>query len=397
MAFPTGWTRLAVIDDFQVVGGPHTNFPVLLNEDLLSVALGIADNGGGDLRYSSDAAGSSQLACDCVDFDTSGSTAEVHVTVPSLSNASEIHVWAKPGDSETQPAVGAAFGRNATWPDDEAVFHMGDASGGAVDSTGNGNDATSETATLSYGEVGQVGGAIGFAGGALNTPSDDALQTTGDLTLSCWAWWPAVPPSNQFEIISRRQPNSDRNYSWRNRQGKANLLGAGSHSASSTLPTEQWVHMAVTRTSGGAVTHYLNGSADGTGSVTLNTITGHPTALGNDSEFESGEFFLDEPRVHFGIRSADWIATEFANQSDPASFATATAVAASNVLTPQTGSVMFTGYQPTLVQTHVLTPETGSLRWTGYRPNLVHEGTGAVTVRGQHHGFQFAFGRMGRL
>jgi hypothetical protein len=100
------------------------------------------DVGGGDLRFSSDEAGTTQLACEIVDgLDV------VWVSTDGLSVATglTIYVW---GDNTgaSQPATGAAFGRDAVWVDYRAIYHLSEtantAAGGYLDSTGNGYDGT---------------------------------------------------------------------------------------------------------------------------------------------------------------------------------------------------------------------------------------------------------------
>lgn len=139
-----------------------TNFPVLIDAavlnnlpfDIWSIAL----NGGGDIRFSSDVNGSNRLACEIVSFDTGAGTAEIYVNVPSISATVNTPIYIFYGKAgQSQPAVGAAFGRNATWNSDYIfVNHLN----GSTDSTGNtGMQSFSGTVV-----PGKVGSAVDFNG-----------------------------------------------------------------------------------------------------------------------------------------------------------------------------------------------------------------------------------------
>ena len=93
MAYPTGWTlrHKIVIDHTKVSGGSNlSNFPVLFTEaNFLSDIFSQSDNGGGDVRFSSDESGSTRLACEISIWNTSTSKAEVYVKIPALSASSD--------------------------------------------------------------------------------------------------------------------------------------------------------------------------------------------------------------------------------------------------------------------------------------------------------------------
>ena len=183
MAFPTGWNRKAplVIQNGQVSGsGSHTNFPVLLTEDNFPSEIFDADgsnpaqNGGGDLRFSSDSAGTTQLPVEVVSFvtdnDPANGTAEIWVKVASVSTSADttIYVWYNTAGTESQPAVTDTYGRNAVWSDYQAVYHLDDDPSGSapqlLDSTGNGyNGTVAGTGWTSGDEVpAKIGNGIDF-------------------------------------------------------------------------------------------------------------------------------------------------------------------------------------------------------------------------------------------
>lgn len=159
MAFPTGWGRVVpIVIDYTKVSGSATitDMPVLITKDnipseAIDAGSNSALNGGGDIRFSSDSAGTTQLPCQVVEYVTDATAANrvchVWVKVPSISYTADttIYMWySKAG--ETQPAVTDTYGRNAVWSAFHMVHHLNETAnttaGGYIDSTGNGYDGT---------------------------------------------------------------------------------------------------------------------------------------------------------------------------------------------------------------------------------------------------------------
>lgn len=142
MAFPTGWQRRVAItvDNTKVAGaGTFTDFPIMLSLDNLPTEMvdasgNSAQDGGGDIRFSSDSAGATPLACEIVDFHpnaTAGSRrCEIWVKVPSLSGSADttIYAWYKPTSIKQQPAPSMPYGSESVWTSSyKAVHHLNDA------------------------------------------------------------------------------------------------------------------------------------------------------------------------------------------------------------------------------------------------------------------------------
>lgn len=131
MTFPVGWTHKfkITIDHTKVTGSP-SNFVLLVTKDMLPASVidaggTSAQVGGGDLRFSSDAAGANRLPCEVVEFlphATSGSRrCEVWVNLAShpLSSSTDVVIygWCKAPTIMQQPAPSMPFGAHATWND----------------------------------------------------------------------------------------------------------------------------------------------------------------------------------------------------------------------------------------------------------------------------------------
>jgi len=131
MAF--GYTRT-----LPTITGSHSDFSVLLVAGSFPTAAvngGSSSiiNGGGNLRAYTDDTTAVQLSLEIVRFVTGGSPdIQVWVKIPSAFTGATIYIEAD-SVATTQPAVGAAFGRNAVWSGYESVLH----DGSTLDSTGN--------------------------------------------------------------------------------------------------------------------------------------------------------------------------------------------------------------------------------------------------------------------
>src|SRR5688500_19008586 len=97
-------TRKAeIIIQSSQVSGTLTNFPVLLTEDNIPAeacdADGVApaENGGGDIRFTSDENGNEQLPLEVVRFVTNNDPAncdvEMYVKAPIVSSSANTSIW----------------------------------------------------------------------------------------------------------------------------------------------------------------------------------------------------------------------------------------------------------------------------------------------------------------
>ena len=355
MAFPTGWNRRGplVIQNGQVSGsGSHTDFPVLLTEDTLPSEIFDADgsfpaqNGGGDLRFTSDAAGTTQIPVEVVSFvtdnDPANGTAEIWVKVASVSTSADttIYVWYNTAGTESQPAVTDTYGRNAVWSDYRAVFHLDeDPSGSApqlLDSTGNGyNGTVAGTGWTSGDEVpAKIGNGIDFetASGQYATMSGAMVGTPTALTAQIWANLDNVTsdqrlfgafdtaPADQTFLLWMDTGDGADGCAFTVTDGSTGYL-AGVTVGGSSASTDQ---MYVGVWDGSNVKAYLDGSLKDTNASGPSSVNSSPTQgqIGTLWPSASGALdgVADEARYRESALSADWIATEYNNQDTPSTF-----------------------------------------------------------------------------
>jgi len=188
MAFPVEWLhRIPVTIAASHITATLTNFTLVFDQQYTATLTAVdgpldADgarpmlNGGGDIRFSSDEAGDTQLACDVraavTDNTPANGRLEVAVKVPSISSSVDTTVymwWGKTGES--QPAVDGTFGQynaydanhRAVWPLTEDPTTGG--AGAMTDRTSNQHNGTSlEGTTWPQTSDAPMGRGVDFAG-----------------------------------------------------------------------------------------------------------------------------------------------------------------------------------------------------------------------------------------
>lgn len=183
--FPDGWTRRAPIDiSATITSADLTDFPVLIQAGSLpdeAVTTGgpnAALPDGGDLRFTSDLAGTNLLDHEIVNFTQdavpANATAEIWVKVPTVSGTVTTTIYAWYGKAgETAPGLGAL------WSAYDHVYHF---EGNANDSVGGVTLAAAFGTALQFGQ-GLFGGPLG----AYIAPSS-----------SGGFWHPGANPSSLF-------------------------------------------------------------------------------------------------------------------------------------------------------------------------------------------------------
>jgi hypothetical protein len=371
------------------VAGTETNYPGYIDLSEAPQALWDAvTSGGGDIRvFENQAGGLVELPAEVVSCDTSAETGELHYLLPSISASTpqEIRLYADGVSSRYDHAD--PFGRNSVWGDYEAVYHMADdpSAGTMTDSAGNW-DLTSRT-TMAAGDsvAGQMGSAVQFNGsnegfsttspsaGFLSTPvSFQVVAATNNVgaDVAAFGFYEAASTGggrgwigtngSQFRVLLNNDLKTGTPVN-----GDAFWLAGGTNN--DTGPQSRFAN--------------LNGSdwvRDGV-FADLNTkyAAGDAIAIAFMADATPAGYWngwVDEARISNRYLSANWITTEYNNQSDPSSFYTATdpnAGGGVSVAVPA-ASVTITGYAPTVTGAASISVDVpaGEISVTGYAPTV---------------------------
>ncbi|MFA6039776.1 MAG: hypothetical protein WCV62_02345 [Candidatus Peribacteraceae bacterium] len=354
-AVATFWNReVAIIIQESKIDATLTNFPVLLTEENLPSEPCDADgsypaqDGGGDIRFTTDADGNNQIPLEIVTFATNNNPAlcdvEMYVKVPSISSSTGtyLYMWYNTGETNEQPAASSTYGSEYVWSSYAAVWHMNEASGTRYDSTANNNDLTDvNTVTATGGKIGANAASFDDANSEYLYISDNASLSMGaDVNMNMSAWTRMHDKSTYHTIASKYATTSGaREYvlsysSSDDRFYAMTMLDAGGSSAGSLLANNfgspsvgTWTHVAMRFDAPSnqmdiGINNGTRNSQNATGDIyngTARFVVGAGNTEGSILDLMDGD--IDEVRVIKQSISDAWWKAEYENLYDPAAFA----------------------------------------------------------------------------
>ncbi|WOV93883.1 MAG: DUF2341 domain-containing protein [Candidatus Nitrosoabyssus spongiisocia] len=338
-------TRLQItINSSQVIGN-HENFTVLISINDINLNSTTVQSAGQDIRFTT-TDGNTLLEHEIESFtnDATTGTLVAWVRLPTLSNTSDtiLYMYYNVSTASSIPYPNV-------WDSDyEIIYHMDQSTftaNSTLDSSGNDCHAT----PLSTGSTdfnsndlvsAQIGNGLNFDGVDNNTGDyldlpdlEGSLFNNTDFTISAWAnidvlknWARIVDFGNGQDdnniLIAAHRTNPHLRYDMR--QGTS----SDGVTASDILQTGQWAYFTVVHESSGTATIYKNGTSITSGSVHTSLNESRASNYIGRSNWANDYYFdgkFDEFRLSSTARSADWIATEYANQNSPSTFFTISA------------------------------------------------------------------------
>jgi hypothetical protein len=303
------------------VTGTNTNFVYLFSELCSSIPSGfwahVKDSNGLDIRFF-DTDGITELKREVVSYSAGTSKVEAWVQIPSLGTSVNKEIWCQYGG----PTVANS---TSVWTDVsyKAVYHL----------QANGNDSTGVNNASVQGAPSNVTGKIekaySFDGSAdyFDAGNDSSVQLSTTGSLSAWV---KTTDSGHSIIFGKDDFVSDRNgYTFDIQSGKLLLELANNstydlkYGVRTNIADNTW-HYVVAVWNGSQTQLYADGVPDGTSSSQSVVPTSSLYSLWLGNGHTRSDFYfngtLDDLRVASGVLSSDWIATEYANQNDPATF-----------------------------------------------------------------------------
>lgn len=324
-----GYARAITIDHRQVSNSDQTDFPVLISGTfpyLATVANGghVQNANGYDMIFTSDAAGQNKMDHEIDSYDPTTGTVAFWVRIPTLSHTADTSIYIWYGNSSISTSQ---ENKSGVWSNHYVgVYHFGNGSSLSLsDSSAQGNTLSNSTATAG---AGKIGGSVTTGGTKYLYNSAPSGMPTGTAarTLQVWfkqssansAEWIAGWGSTPYFLLGATTLSTYGLYSG----GWQGINSTG------TSDTSNWHYFASTLSSPGAwanIAQYVDGTAQITSTSLSGSLTTSGDALyvGRQNTY-NGNYFsgqIDELRISSVARSSDWIATEYKNQSSPATFA----------------------------------------------------------------------------
>ena len=332
--FNTSWGyRKAITINFSKV--PNTdqaNFPV---EVSLAADAGLSAHAlgtGNDILFTlSD--GTTKIPYQRESY--SAGTLLAWVNVPVLSHTANTVIYMYYGNSLATDQQQATSAWDANY---KLVYHLGDAGSPAADATINSNNGT-QSGGVVFGATGQIGKATtyGAAGRSISAAASPGIGATGNFTYEVWINVSAGYTNNTNTASANGSYWIDRavatnalislmpagnKFGWQVRDDNGNNIGGPNTGA---IATGTWQHIVLVRDiTNNVFRQYQNGVLQTTFAFSgALPLTPPIPKLGSHATFGSPAFLngsLDEFRISANARSADWIATEYNNQSSPSTF-----------------------------------------------------------------------------
>ena len=327
------YNRSLAINHLKVPNTDQADFPVLVSGTYAYLATaangGKVQNANGyDVIFTSDAGCATKLNHEVETYTAATGAVNYWVKVPTVSHSTDTVIYMCYGNASIATDQSNA---SAVWDTNyKGVWHLGNGTAlSGADST-NQLIGTNHSATA---VTGKVGGAAGFNGANQNVSVGTSNLTSG-ITLEAWLY--RTGSSNSFDIFA--------DFGWNSTDGFVALAGgAGTMNHGFVKHAVQyidsgvasalnsWEHVVWTVAADKKPRLYVNGAlvftSTDTGALVAAT---HGGSLGSrlDASGNASQYFVgrvDEARLSSVVRSADWLATEYNNQSSPATFYTISA------------------------------------------------------------------------
>jgi RHS repeat-associated protein len=335
------YQRTIVIDHTKVPNTDQVNFPFLFNTtnpSLATIANGghVYSSSGNDIVFSADPTGATKLDYELEEYNPATGQIIAWVRIPTLSHTVDTPIYMFYGNSSiTTPQQNPAGVWDANYLD---ILHLDETSGATVfDSTVHGNNGTkvsqSSPTAIFTGEIGRAQNFNGTSDFIILPPS----MTSGLSVFSVGFWMNTNDNGSNGTYWNRPEfigdstsGNPSGDFGINTNSGDlgmwSGLNSAGDNSVVSgrSVSDGNW-HRIDAVNNGSATELYLDGQDTGQNISSGRALDTYGWYLGAQHYYGGGAAFfhrgsLDEFHFSRSVRSSDWIATEYNNQSSPSTF-----------------------------------------------------------------------------
>jgi len=315
--------RKSITIDGAMISGTQDDFPVWISlHDTEIASRALAD--GSDIFFT-DAAGTA------LDYEIQSWVAPdlaAWVRLPHLVHNTDATIYVVYGDKSKATAPNAPGVFKSSYA---AVWHLDDAlaTNAVAESTGTHAGTAAGLAAANH-VPGRLGAGVSFDGTGAGTISfTNPLGNATAHTITVWV--NQTPVNHTSAIVTMGSPMTDKSRFLYGQYGTNNSIGYGLYNddiVPNTNITGTWKMLAWTLEGNNKKNHmYINGVELGTGQMSGGNpaTAGAAGVIGYAPEPDYGpnngfSGVIDELRIATVLRDPSWIATEFANQSNPSGF-----------------------------------------------------------------------------
>lgn len=349
LTFPTDWKRrCAITIDHTKVKTDYNDYPLLLSYNLVNTETNLPDDimlsgganacqaNGGDIRFTSDEDGTSQLACEIEIFEQfdpiSGARAKIWVKCNlSTSVDTIIYLWYKTDHIAYQPSSDNTYGKYSVWSNYDDVWHLGDTASPNVSSKRD-NDFTWSGSGNAQDASGKIGEALSLNGNGKASASYHAgYSNSTSHSVSFWAKLNNPVGSGLAFMLSdmgTEGSGSGEAFTIRTDNNWQQFYSQGAYTAYAgnyNLSFGQWYYFVYTITAGSPATLKLYYNANlqtfGQQAGTLIWSANNNLLIG---DWVAGNYpfsgSMQEVKIKSGVLSLEQIQTEYYNQNAPETF-----------------------------------------------------------------------------
>jgi biopolymer transport protein ExbB len=304
--------------------GDLTDFPVLVAVQDPQIMAGARQNE--DNVYFVAADGTTRLAHEIEKWTPGTNEIIAWVKIPRVSEAADTVFYVYYG----APAPGGPVDPAQVWSNGYvAVWHLAEPPGqaGGINDSTNGNDGTAHSSMQANDLVtGKIGDAIDFDGMDDEIEFQNPISGSGPHTISAWVNQQGTGSDDAVVTLGEDAQHRARFlYSVYTNDSIAVGFYANDVVTTTNIIDDDWTLVHWTYTNRDNVL-YVNGASLGGAQVGNGVDTrGSEGRLGNATPGNFGPNLnlngqLDEVRITTAVRPAEWVRTEFNNQSSPSSF-----------------------------------------------------------------------------
>ncbi len=291
---------------------------------------------GGDLVVTNSVG--QRLPLEVVGFSTSTKSGQIYFKADALYDLTDTDFYLYYGSSTaSQPASTTEYGSRNVWSGYGGVWHLDyngtGAQGDWRDSTANSN-YSSTTASAPTRVAGPLGYGQQFNGtnNVIRFEKSSSMEPAGDFTLSAWVWW-----GNQTSAWSKPvhygqdgiAPYGAYMFQINNADESQTQFQVGKSTweaiTATNFATGTWSYMTGVYDFYSDSILYINGVNRANTSAGINTPTvydNYGLSFGANGN-AAGSWFngrIDEVRIYPGVRSPEWVSTEYNNQVNVGAF-----------------------------------------------------------------------------
>ena len=329
------YSQTITLSHTQVPNTDQTDFPVLISGTypyLATVANGgqVTNSNGYDIIFTSDAAGTTQLDHEIDSYNPANGTINFWVRIPTLSHTTDTVIYlfyGNPNITTSQENKAGVWQNNYT-----GVWHCSN----ALDSLGANNGTASSGVSFQTSPIGEAATFAGNASSYTSFPNVMSLSPSSTLTESVWVNAAGVPVSSREDAeLGSSSKYGQFGFSF---QLNGSSFSAGPAQAgvadqlitgAAAITAGSWHRLTLVLNSG-SFSFYQDGVQIGSQAYnsTTNSASANTGGWGlGEVTYQGTPYFpfngaVDDVTLSSVVRSSDWIATEYANQSAPWNFYT---------------------------------------------------------------------------